>query len=75
MRGPRNTIVIMRRSAVQDVPDGSPNNNHGVRIIRMRWGEVFDIDAIEDSQLIAASLQIWAAHGLKALAATILSSC
>jgi hypothetical protein len=40
----------------------------------MRWGEVFDIDANEDSQLVAASLQIWAAHGVnEALAAPILS--
>jgi hypothetical protein len=30
----------------------------------MRWGNVFDIDANEDSQLVAASLQIWAAHGV-----------
>jgi hypothetical protein len=43
---------------VQDLPDGSPYNNHGVHIIRMRWGKVFDIDANEDSQLVAASLQI-----------------
>ena len=55
-------------------PDGSPYNNHGVHIIRMRWGRVFDIDANEDSQLVAASLQIWAAHGVnEALAAPILS--
>jgi hypothetical protein len=72
--GPWNTAVIMRWSAVQDLPDGSPYNNHGVHIIRMRWGKVFDIDANEDSQLVAASLQIWAAHGVnEALAAPILS--
>jgi hypothetical protein len=34
----------------------------------------FDIDANEDSQLVVASLQIWAAHGVnEALAAPILS--
>ena len=72
--GPWNTTVIMRWSAVQGLPDGSPYNNHGVHIIRMRWGKVFDIDANEDSQLVAASLQIWAAHGVnEALAAPILS--
>ena len=60
--------------AVQDLPDGAPYNNHGVHVIRMRWGRVFDIDANEDSQLVAASLQIWAAHGVnEALAAPILS--
>ena len=36
--GPWNTTVIMRWSAAQDLPDGSPYNNHGVHIIRMRWG-------------------------------------
>jgi ketosteroid isomerase-like protein len=71
---PWNTTVIMRWSAVQDLPDGSPYNNHGVHIIRMCWGKVFDIDANEDSQLVAASLQIWAADGVKgALAGPILS--
>jgi hypothetical protein len=52
----------------------SPYNNHGVHIIRMRWGKVFDIDANEDSQLVAASLQIWAGSGVnEALADPILS--
>jgi hypothetical protein len=40
----------------------------------MRWGKVFDIDANEDSQLVAASLQIWAGSGVnEALADPILS--
>jgi hypothetical protein len=40
----------------------------------MRWDNVFDIVANEDSQLVDASLWIWAAHGVKeALAALILS--
>jgi hypothetical protein len=66
--------LIIRWSAVQDLPDGSPYNNHGVHIIRMRGGRVVDIDANEDSQLVAASLPIWAAHGVnEALAAPILS--
>src|ERR1700724_3427159 len=41
--GPWNTTVIIRWSAVQDLPDGSPYNNHGVHIIRMGWGKVFAI--------------------------------
>ena len=71
---PWNTTVIMRWSAVRGLPDGSPYNNRGVHVNRMRWGKVFDIDANEDSQLDAASLQIWAASGVnEALAAPILS--
>ena len=31
---PWNTTVIMRWSAVQNLPDGSPYKNHGVHIIR-----------------------------------------
>jgi hypothetical protein len=74
LRGPWNTTVVMRWSAVQDLPDRPPYNNHGVHIIRMRWGKVFDIDANEDSQLVAASLQMWAAYGVnQALAGPILS--
>jgi len=66
--------VIIRWSAVQDLPDDSPYDNRGVHIIRLRWGKVFDIDATEDSQLVAAGLQIWARHGVKeALADPILS--
>jgi hypothetical protein len=63
--GPWHTTAIVRWSAVQDLPDRSPCNNHGVHIVRMRWGKVFDIDANEDSRLVAAGLQIWAEHGVK----------
>ena len=71
---PWNTTVIMRWIGVQDMPDGSPYRNHGVHVIRTRWGKVSEIDANEDSQLVAAGLQIWAAHGVKeALAEPILS--
>ena len=66
----RHHAVVRRPGS----PGWSPYDNHGVHIIRMRWGKVFDIDANEDSQLVAASLQIWAAHGVnEALAAPILS--
>ena len=71
---PWNTVVVVRWTAVQDMPDRSAYDNHGVHIIQMRWGKVFDIDANEDSQLVAAALQVWAAHGVnEALAAPILS--
>ena len=71
---PWNTVIVVRWTAVQSMPDHSPYDNHGVHLIRMRWGRVFDIDANEDSQLVANSLQIWAAHGVsEALAAPIVS--
>lgn len=72
--GPWNTTLIVRRTAVQKTPDVSPYENHGVDIIRMRWGNVVDIDANEGSQLVANSLRIWAAHGVdEALAPPIVS--
>jgi len=72
--GPWNTTVIIRWSSVQNLPDDSPYHNRGVHVLRMRWGKVYDIDANEDSQLVAASLQICAAHGVEeALAPPILS--
>ncbi len=71
---PWDTTAIIRWSGTQDLPDRSPYNNHGVHIVRMRWGKVFDIDANEDSQLVAAGLRVWAAHGMtEALAAPIIS--
>jgi len=55
------------------VRDQGPHN-HGRHIIRMPWGKVLDIDANEDSELFAACLQTWAAHGVnEALADPILS--
>ncbi len=71
---PWNTVIVVRWTAVQDMPDNAPYNNHGVHIIRMRWGKVFDIDANEDSQLVADALKIWAAHGVsEAVASPIVS--
>lgn len=45
---PHNTIVIIRWNATQTLPGGSPYANHGVHIVRMRWGRIVDIDANED---------------------------
>ena len=71
---PRNTTVIIRWSASQDMPDGSPYHNHGVHIVQMKWLKIVSIDANEDSQLVAAGLQIFAAYGVEeALAAPITS--
>jgi ketosteroid isomerase-like protein len=71
---PWNTTAIIRWTGVQVMPDGSPYNNHGVHIVRMRWGKIFELDANEDSQLVAAGLRVWAAHGVpEALAEPILS--
>ncbi len=71
---PQDTTAIVRWSATQEMPDGSPYLNRGVHIVRMRWGKAVDIDANEDSQVVAEALKVFAAHGVdEALAAPILS--
>ena len=71
---PHNTTIIIRWTGTQTLPDGSPYENHGVHIVRMRWGKVVDIDANEDSQLVAESMKVLAAHGVQeALADPIVS--
>jgi ketosteroid isomerase-like protein len=66
---PHNTVVIMRWDATATNADGSPYENHGVHIIRMRWGKVVDIDANEDSEAVAESLKIQARSGISEAAA------
>ena len=66
---PATTTVLMRWEATATLADGSPYRNRGVHIIRMRWGKVFDIDAHEDSQTVAASLLLQAQHGIAEAAA------
>ena len=71
---PHNTTIIVRWTATDELPDGSPYHNHGVHIIKMSWGKITDIDANEDSQAVANSLKMRAAYGIKeALAEPIIS--
>ena len=71
---PHDTTAVVRWSATDRLPDGSDYRNHGVHIIKMRWGKVFDIDANEDSQVVAEGLQMWAKYGVaEAVAPPILS--
>ncbi|WP_158820456.1 nuclear transport factor 2 family protein [Granulicella sp. S156] len=71
---PHNTVVIMRWESTGTNADGSAYENHGVHIIRMRWGKVVDIDANEDSQAVAESLKIQGRNGIaEAVAEPIIS--
>jgi len=70
--GPWNTHIIIRWDNAETLPDGSSFANHGVHVVQMKWGKVIDIDANEDSQAVAESMPIRAAHGIdEALAAPI----
>ena len=62
---PNDTTIIMRWSATDTRVDGSPYNNHGVHIIRMRWFKVVDIDANEDSQAVVENLKLQTAYGIE----------
>jgi ketosteroid isomerase-like protein len=61
---PHKTVIIIRWEAIATLNDGSPYQNRGVHVIRMRWGKVTDVDAHEDSQTVAASLSVQAQNGI-----------
>lgn len=71
---PHDTTVIIRWSATDVPPDGFPYRNHGVHIVRMRWGKVVSIDANEDSQAVAENLARIAAMGIAEAAAAPITS-
>jgi ketosteroid isomerase-like protein len=60
---PHNTTVIVRWTNSDALPDGSRYENHGVHIVKMRWGKVVEIDANEDSQAVAEALQMRTSYG------------
>ena len=62
---PHDTTIIVRWTNTDSLPDGSHYENHGVHVIKMRWGKIVDIDANEDSQAVADALKIRAAYGVK----------
>lgn len=61
---PHNTVIIIRWSATDKFHEGSPYYNHGVHIVRMRWGKITEI-ANEDSEAVANMLKRQAAAGVE----------
>ncbi len=66
---PHNITIIVRWTNTDSLPDGSTYHNHGVHVIKMRWGKIVEIDANEDSQAVAEALKIRAAYGMEEAAA------
>ena len=66
---PHNTTVIVRWTNTDSLPDGSRYENHGVHIVKMRWGKIVEIDANEDSQAVVEALKMRAADGIEEAAA------
>ncbi|GLZ52782.1 nuclear transport factor 2 family protein [Actinomycetospora sp. NBRC 106378] len=66
---PHDTVAVIRWEATQEPLDGVPYLNRGVHVVRMRWGKAVEIDANENSQLVADYLDRLAAHGVAEAAA------
>ena len=71
---PHNTTVIVRWTSSDSLADGSPYENHGVHILKVRWGKIVEIDANEDSAAVTRALNMRAHYGMQeASAAPIVS--
>lgn len=71
------TIIIRWTASMPDTsassfrfPDGAMYVNHGVHIVRMKWGKAVDIDANEDSQMVDRYLACQAERGVEEASAT-----
>lgn len=62
---PANTTVIVRWKNRATLANGTAYENHGVHLLRLRWGTIHEIDANEDSQVVAEGLRVQAAHGIR----------
>lgn len=71
---PHDTTVLLRWTNEATRPDGRRYENHGVHVIRMRWGKVTAIDANEDSQAVVGLLDQLAASGVAEAAAAPITS-
>ena len=71
---PHDTVAVIRWEATQEPLDGETYLNRGVHVVRMRWGKAVDIDATEDSQLVAGYLDRLAARGVEEAAAAPITS-
>lgn len=61
---PWRTTAIAQWTSTGAYPDGSLYENHGVHVIRLRWGKAVSIDANEDSQAVERLLAAVAATGV-----------
>jgi len=62
---PWNTTVFVQWDGMQTLQNGDSSFNHGLHIMKMRWGKVYAIDLFEDSQEIDRALLIQATAGIK----------
>jgi len=62
---PHDTTIIVRWTNTDQLPDGTSYSNHGVHVIKMRWGKIVEIDANEDSQAVAEWLKLQSSRGIE----------
>jgi ketosteroid isomerase-like protein len=69
---PWHTIVTTQLAVRATLPDGSAYENHGLQLLRLRWGKAIEDRVYEDTDVLRAALQTLAAHGVtEALAAPL----
>ncbi|CAN5834281.1 nuclear transport factor 2 family protein [soil metagenome] len=66
---PWRTVVAVQWEACVTPQQGEPYVNHGVHLLRIRWGRVVSIHAYEDSQKVAAACRRMAEAGIEEAAA------
>jgi ketosteroid isomerase-like protein len=71
---PHNTTAIVRWTNTGSLPNGSTYENHGVHVLKIRWGKIVELDANEDSAAVLGALKMRAEYGMaEASAAPIVS--
>jgi ketosteroid isomerase-like protein len=60
---PWDTRVATRFRARATLPGGSPYQNEGVQLLRLRWGRVLEERLYEDTQAVAKAIQALARSG------------
>lgn len=71
---PNNTLVIARWTAAGTLQNGDAYRNHGVHFITLKWGKITEMIVYQDSQAVAAALEMQYESGVEeAKAARIVS--
>lgn len=67
--GPWNTTVIARWIATCNLKNGDHYVNHGIHVIKLRWGKAYDFDVYEDTFAVTVGLDKQAKSGIAEAAA------
>ncbi len=62
---PNNTLAIAQWTAAATLQNGDTYTNHGVHVVRAKWGKITEMTVYEDSQAVANALEKQYSSGLK----------